>query len=62
MAKQKETTAAETPAPNFSVKTKGHAERKLFAVTEQDARDKFKELAGILATENPIEVTPITEG
>lgn len=61
MAKKTETHDAE-PAPNFAVKTKGHAERRLYAANEQEARKKFMVLDGILATENPIEVTPITEG
>lgn len=63
MAKKTETTeAAATPAPNFAVKCKGHAERRVWAANERDAVAAFKKECGILDTENAIEVSAITGG
>lgn len=62
MAKKAETTEAATPAPNFAVKSKGHAERRVYAANEREAVAVFKKECGILDTENAIEVSAITGG
>lgn len=61
MAKKPETSAS-TTAPNFAVKSKGHAERRVYAANEREAVAVFKKECGILDTDNAVEVSAITEG